>query len=63
MAKALPQKVAEAVLKKSFSHIPLKSGETPQDNPFLAERIGSGFQPLKTKPKVEDSVNSASRKP
>lgn len=64
MAKAFPQKVAEAVLKKSFSHIPLKPGETPQDNPFLAERRGSiPLQPLKTKPKVEDSDNRDSRKP
>lgn len=61
MAKALPQKVAEAVLKKSFSHIALKPWETPQDNPFLAER--SRLQLLKTKPEAEDSVNSAPRKP
>lgn len=64
MAKALPERVAEAVLKKSFSYIPLKPGETAQDNPFLLERRGSTpLQPLKIKPKGEGADNASLRKP
>jgi hypothetical protein len=35
--KTLSQKVADVVIQKSFSYIPLKRGEKPQDNPFLRE--------------------------
>lgn len=49
MAKTLSQKVAEEVLRKSFSYIPLKAGENPQDNPFLRERARSiQLRPIKT---------------
>ena len=36
--KTLSQKVAEAIFQKSVSYIPLKAGETPQDNPFLPKQ-------------------------
>lgn len=49
MEKALAQKVAEEVLRKSFSYISLKAGEKPQDNPFLRERARSmQLRPIKT---------------
>ena len=38
MEKTLSQKVAEAIFQKSVSYIPLKAGETPQDNPFLPKQ-------------------------
>lgn len=39
--RILAQKIAEAELKKSFTHIPLKPGETSRDNPFLAGQPNS----------------------
>lgn len=62
MAKALPQRVAEAILKKSFTHIPLTPGEMPEDNPFLLERPSAPrMKPMTTR--TEDSANASSRRP